>query len=77
MKLFRCIVADPPWQPTMAVINGPASGIGAPKGSPQRHYSTMSVRDIERLTIPADIKCHLWLWVLNQHIDWGYQVARA
>jgi N6-adenosine-specific RNA methylase IME4 len=22
-------------------------------------------------------KAHLWLWVLNQHIDWGYEVARA
>lgn len=20
---------------------------------------------------------HLWLWVLSQHIDWGYMVARA
>jgi N6-adenosine-specific RNA methylase IME4 len=22
-------------------------------------------------------KAHLWLWVINQHVDWGYEVARA
>jgi len=22
-------------------------------------------------------KAHLWLWVINQHVDWGYTVARA
>ncbi len=75
--LFKCIVADPPWLPTMSIINGPASGIGAPKASPQRHYPTMSVEDIEQLDVPSASKSHLWLWVLNQHIDWGYRVARS
>lgn len=74
---FCCIVADPPWQPTMAIINSPASGIGAPKASPQRHYQTMSVEEIERIVVPSAGKSHLWIWVLSQHIDWGYRVARA
>lgn len=26
---------------------------------------------------PTEPKAHLWLWVLNQHVDWGYIVARA
>lgn len=73
---FKCIVADPPWQPTMALINSPASGIGAPKASPQRHYPTMKVEAIERLVVPSADKSHLWLWVLNPHVDWGYRVAR-
>jgi N6-adenosine-specific RNA methylase IME4 len=74
---FRCIVADPPWLPTMAIINGPASGIGAPKASPQRHYPTMCLGAICELNPPAELQCHLWLWCLNQHTDWGHQVAKA
>jgi len=76
-ELFKCIVADPPWQPTMALVNSPASGVGAPKASPQRHYATMSIEHIKRLVVPSASKSHLWLWVLSQHVDWGYQVARS
>lgn len=74
---YSTIVADPPWLPTMAIINSPSSGIGAPKGSPQRHYKTMSVDEISAMIPPAKQQSHLWLWVLSQHVDWGYQVARA
>lgn len=74
---YACIVADPPWLPTMAIINGPASGIGASKASPQRHYATMSVDQIEAIDVPSAKQSHLWLWCLSQHIDWGYRVARA
>ena len=74
---LRCIVADPPWLPTMAAINGPASGLGAPKASPQRHYPTMSVEDIEGMRVESATKAHLWLWTLSQHMDWGWRVARA
>jgi len=74
---YRCVVADPPWQPIMAKINSPASGIGAPKASPQRHYKTLSVDEIIQFKPPSMKKSHLYLWVINQHIDWGYEVARA
>ena len=46
MTVYRTIIADPPWQPTMALINGPASGIGAPKGSPQRQKITLEKYEI-------------------------------
>jgi N6-adenosine-specific RNA methylase IME4 len=61
----------------MALINSPASGVGAPKASPQRHYGTMPVEDVCRLVPPSEPQSHLWLWVLSQHVDWGYTVARA
>jgi N6-adenosine-specific RNA methylase IME4 len=77
MTLYRTIIADPPWQPVMALINGPASGIGAPKASPQRHYYTMRAAAIAALNVPSARQSHLWLWVLSQHVDWGYSVARA
>lgn len=74
---FRTIVADPPWRPTMASINGPASGIGAPKASPQRHYATLSLDEISALRPPSSDQAHLYLWCLAQHADWGFNVARA
>lgn len=74
---FRCVVADPPWLPTMALVNSPASGIGAPKASPQRHYKTMSVEEICALRPPSATQSHLWLWCLNQHTNWGHAVAKA
>jgi len=74
---LRCIVADPPWSPTMAKINGPASGIGAQKASPQRHYQTMAIEEIEAMKVETAPKAHLWLWALPQHMDWGWRVARA
>lgn len=76
-RTYATVVADPPWLPAMALINSPASGIGAPKASPQRHYSTLSVEEICAMVPPTGKQAHLWLWVLNQHVDWGYQVARA
>lgn len=74
---YRTIVADPPWLPEMALINSPASGIGASKASPQRHYQTMTVEQIEALNVPSAKQAHLYLWCLSQHMDWGYRVARA
>lgn len=74
--LFRTIVADPPWRPrlhqnTVGRVSGPY------RAGPQRYYPTMSVDEIAGLSVPAEGKSHLWLWVLNQHVDWGYIVARA
>lgn len=77
IKLYKTIVADPPWQPTMAIVNSPASGVGAPKASPQRHYTTLSVEEICHMVPPSEKQAHLWLWVLSPHIDWGYHVSRA
>ena len=74
---FRCIVADPPWRPTMSLVNGPAAGIGAPKASPQRHYPTMDIEEIKALQVPSARQAHLYLWVLTQHTNWGHEVAAA
>jgi len=69
---WRCVVADPPWTPLMSVTNG-----GAPKASPQRHYGTLSVQEIVALRPRFAKQAHLYLWCLSQHVDWGYDVARA
>lgn len=68
---YRTIIADPPWTPTLN------AGHPSYKAGPQRQYRTMSVRDICSLKVPAAKQAHLWLWVVSQHVDWGYEVARA
>jgi N6-adenosine-specific RNA methylase IME4 len=71
-QAYRTVVADPPWQPTMAIENG-----GAPKASPQLRYGTMSVAEIIAMRPRLADQAHVYIWCLTQHVDWGYDVARA
>jgi N6-adenosine-specific RNA methylase IME4 len=70
---YRCIVADPPWSPSL----GGTWGARVDKGRPQRFYRTMSLDSIKALSVPAASQCHLYLWCVSQHVDWGYEVSRA
>ena len=72
---FPCVVADPAWQPTLHA-NNPRRAT-KDKSGPQKHYQTLSVEEICQLVPPTTDNAHLYLWVINQHVDWGYQVARA
>jgi len=71
---YKTIAADPPWSPALGA-NWKTRFTD--KARPQKHYRTMGVAEICSLKLPAAKQAHLWLWVLNQHIDWGYEVARA
>jgi N6-adenosine-specific RNA methylase IME4 len=71
--LFRTVVADPPWQPSL----GGTWGARVDKGRGQRFYPTMALDDIKALRVPAAKQSHLYLWCLSQHIDWGYETARS
>ena len=71
---FRCVVADPPWTPSLGATWKTRF---TDKARPQRHYQTMSVGELCRLAVPSAPQAHLWLWCLPQHVDWGYEVARA
>lgn len=73
---FRTIVADPPWEPALH-RNTVGRREGPYRAGPQRYYPVMRVDEIAKMRPPSAPKSHLWLWVLNQHVDWGYQVARA
>jgi len=76
LVVFRTVVADPPWLPSLH-RNTKGRREGPYRAGPQRYYPTLSVDEIERMVPPTERKAHLWLWVLNQHVDWGYRVARA
>ena len=71
---YKTIVADPPWTPSL--------GAGwktrfTDKARPQKHYSTMSVDELCQIKVPSEKQSHLWLWVINQHVDWGYKVSSS
>ncbi len=74
--LFRTVVADPPWRPRLH-RNTVGRTEGPYRAGPQRYYSLMDVEDIELMCPNTAKQAHLWLWCLNQHLDWGYRVARA
>ena len=76
MKLYHTIVADPPWEPRLH-RNTVGRRKGPYRAGPQRYYPVMKVDQICQIIPPAKKKSHLWLWCINQHLDWGYEVARA
>ena len=67
---FKTVVVDPPWTPSMSITNG-----NAPKGSPQKQYSTLSLEDICNIKPPIHKQAHVYIWCLSQHVDWAYKVA--
>ena len=73
-SLFSCVVADPPWTPSLGATWKTRF---TDKARPQKHYNTLTVEEICEMVPPTPKQAHLWLWVLNQHADWGWKVARA
>lgn len=64
-KLYRCILADPPWQ---------SSGPGW-LGGAERHYDPMPVDEIEALRVPgvtASSGAMLWLWATDWSLLHGW-----
>lgn len=70
------LVADPPWTP---MLGATWKTRFTDKARPQKHYPTMTVEEIEALPVANLVRAqsHLYLWAINQHVDWGYRVARA
>ena len=69
---YDLIMADPPW----AFKAYSDKGYGK---SPQRHYSCMSIGEIEALDVAAlaDSNCLLWLWATNPMLPRAFDVLRA
>lgn len=74
--LPRTVLADPPWWPRLHA-NTKGRTAGAYRAGPQRYYPLLTVVQIATMAPETQRKAHLWLWCINQHLDWGYQVARA
>jgi N6-adenosine-specific RNA methylase IME4 len=73
-KKYKTIVVDPPWTPKQGSTWKTRF---TDKGRPQKHYTTLSLDEIKAINLPADKQAHIYIWVINQHIDWGYELAKA
>ena len=72
---YRCVVADPPWQPELHAENPRRRT--RDKAGPQRFYATASVADICRMVPPMAEQAHVYIWGISAHFDWAYRVAAA
>lgn len=84
-KLYRTIVADPPWK----VKAGPSAGPYTLDENGEQHwdkivrpsreltYPSMTLDEIKAIDIPAAEDAHLYLWTINAYIDKAYEVAIA
>ncbi len=69
--LFKTVVIDPPWRP---ILNSEFSTKKS-KAHPNNFYKTMTLDEISSIKPPFDKQCHLYIWCISQHVDWGYQLA--
>lgn len=72
---WRTVVADPPWTPALHANNPRRATLD--KAGPQKHYPTLSLEEIKTIRPTLARQCHVYIWVLTQHVDWGYELARA
>lgn len=73
-KDYKVIYADNPWTPTLGATWKTRF---TDKARPQKQYDTMPLEDLCKLEVPSAKQAQLYLWVVNQHVDWGYEVARV
>ena len=73
-KMYKCILADPPWDMGMT---------GLYKSRKLRLaklcYPTMTVDEIIKMPVNdiSDVGCHLWLWTTNSHLRFAFDVMAA
>ncbi len=86
MKLYRTIVADPPWQLAIGekrTARGPVKPgkWNDPKQDNVRiqalQYPQMTVDQISQLKVPAERDAHLYLWTINKYVEDAYGVMRS
>lgn len=70
MGKFKTILIDPPWAYDTNVI-----------GRTTPEYATMSIEELQKIKMPADKDCHLYLWATNAFLPkalelgtfWGFE----
>jgi len=75
LTLYKCVVADPPWQPTLHAANPRRRTLD--KAGPQRFYETMNIEQIIALKPNFAPQAHLYVWGINAHLDWAFKVYEA
>jgi len=73
-KRYQTILADPPWDMGLTGL------YQTRKLRPAKLvYPVLSVEQIKTLPVQqlADVGCHLWLWVTNSHLRYGFEIIDA
>jgi N6-adenosine-specific RNA methylase IME4 len=70
---YRTLVADPPWMPSL----GGTWSADRDKGRGQRDYPLMTLDEIRALRPNVADQSHCYIWVVSQHVDWGYHVCES
>jgi len=70
MNKYKIILCDPPWSYKV----WSKKGLGR---SAESHYRTMDKMDIQKLVIPADDTCTLFLWVTAPCLIEGIELCSA
>ena len=68
--LYRCIVADPPWNTKKGCdwnSNGKSNDLD---------YPTMTVQEIAQLEVPADKNAVIFIWTINKYVPHTYVLAK-
>lgn len=73
MKKYKTIVIDPAWTPEQGSTWKTRF---TDKARPQKHYKTLSLEELKKIELPIEKQAHVYIWVVNQHIDWGYELAK-
>jgi N6-adenosine-specific RNA methylase IME4 len=73
-NIYRCIVADPPWE----VTTGPGF-TSKPSGGQPLDYDYLTVEQIKDMPVAdhSAADAHLYLWTVNKYLEQSYQIARA
>lgn len=82
VKLFRCVVADPPWPynirgPGSSKSHRPNSHGAAPSSS--ERYGSMTIEELCSLPVLdwVEDNAHLYLWVTNSFLVEAHRVAES
>jgi N6-adenosine-specific RNA methylase IME4 len=62
---YEIIYADPPWE----------FGSTTKLGNARNYYPTLTFKQLEKLKIPSDNNCLLFMWVVSNQIDKIIQLA--
>jgi N6-adenosine-specific RNA methylase IME4 len=75
--VFRCIVADPPWQQTTG--SNAWNAVAIPGDNGALAYEQLSIEQIKGMNVleRAADDAHLYLWTINKYVEQSYEVARA
>ena len=82
MKLYKTIVADPPWPYNRKWDTGSDKSALAKKyntDSVPMSYPTMTIQEIMSLPVKeiAADNCELYLWTTQKYLPWSFQVLGA